>query len=107
MYLIPHHFSMNPSTTGDSFPLTHANLKTMGAIVQAKSTNTGRVVLGSNQASASSYGISLAAGDSVSISGQIFGWANAEINLKDFHLFASTSGDAVSVLYFARKDDDD
>ena len=102
MHLVPKHF-MKTATAGTEVRLTTADIKTPAVLIQAERSNTGYVYLGQGPTmSSSSYGIDLAAADSVSITAKDFGMAGANISLKEIWMDVSVSTDGVSVFYLER-----
>jgi hypothetical protein len=62
------------------------------------------VYVGDDQVSSTSYGIALSAGESIEISNDDLGWADAKISLKDIWLDVGTSTEGVSAMYAERID---
>lgn len=106
MYLKPHGFTFNCSTSNDNMQITNGDLKAAGVSIQAWSTNSYSVWVGDNQVSSSNCGWELTAGDSITLSPVTFGLSHAEIALKDIYVIMSTSGDHVNIGWLERIEDE-
>jgi len=102
MYVKPHGFVKTLSTSGDSESLTGSDISSPGLTIQTGSTNSESIFVGDNKVSSSHYAWELPAGTCISISAVDFGWAHAELRLKDFYIISTTTGDTVSVGWLER-----
>lgn len=96
------HFMSTVAATGTRERMTNSNLKVASIMIKAETSNTGIVYVGDDQVSSSTYGIDLSAGDTVELTSDDLGWADAKILLREVWLDVSVSGDGVSVTYFER-----
>ena len=96
------HFMSAVTTAGTRERLTTSNLKVASAMIKAEASNTGIVYIGDDQVSATDYGVDLSAGDTIELTSDDLGWADAKILLNNVWLDVSVSTDGVSVTYFER-----
>lgn len=106
MYLRPYSIMRNLGTCAVVIPLTGNAIKTPGVTITAARANTGNVYVGTSAVANDDYFADLAAGDSLTLTAQTLGWANADIDLGTISLVGSTTG-TVSVVWLGRKDEDD
>lgn len=96
------HFMKAVTAAGTRERLTSSEMDAPAVMIQAESTNTGKIYVGDNQVSSTSYGADLAASDSVTFRAEDLGMANVKISLDDIWLDTSVSTDGVSVIYLER-----
>ena len=89
-------------TAGVRVPLSATTLFTPGATVKAKLGNTLLVYLADDTVD-SSLGTELSPGAGVEITGEDIRGTDQEIDLSEIYIDADTDGNAVTVLYLARK----
>lgn len=88
---------------GTPEPLSATQILTPDCSITAPSTNTGLVyIFGINQTSSSS-GVKLRPGESTAIIGPKYGGTTEEFDLARIYVDAATSGDKVTVAYWARR----
>ena len=96
------HFMSTVTTAATRERLTTLDIKTPKVMLMAERSNTGYVYVGDNQVSATSYGVDLAATDSVVFTAQDLGMASGDILLSEIWLDVSVSTDGVGVTYYER-----
>ena len=104
MHLKPYAFLSTVAAAATSEQLTTSNIRVPAVVITAERSNTGYVYVGDKEVSSTRYGVDLSAGDSIRMSAVDYGWANAELSLKDVWLDVSVSGDGVSVMYLKREE---
>ena len=92
-------------TAGTAVPLSATQIITPNVVVQALSTNTGKIFVGgSNVSNSANYAAALQPGESLEITGPVAaGSKEEEVDLSRIYIDASSSGDQASVGYFARR----
>jgi len=99
--LKPLHGITNVAAAGTEVRLTATPTLVSKVLIVAKDGNTGNIFVGGALVSSTSYGVTLTAGESVSLSA---GDVQAEVGLIDLSTIwidCSVSGEGVSYLYFA------
>lgn len=90
------------STAGIREQLMTSNKTVPAILIQALSSNTGKIYIGDGLVS-SSNGIELFAGDSIRLSNDDLGLAGAEISCRDIWIDSSINGEGITALYLERK----
>lgn len=91
------------SSAGTPVQVSATQILTPGCAITAKATNTGNIyVFGSGQTS-SAAGAEVRPGESIEITGPQIGGTEDEFDLSRIYIDAATSGDKVTVAYFARR----
>lgn len=100
------HFTKTVTTAGTRVQLTTNTVKTPSISIQALRGNTNVVYVGNNSVSSTTHFISLAAGGTVVIGAEQYGWGAAQIDPSKIWLDSAVSGEGVMVGFLDRQEDD-
>lgn len=90
-------------TAGTRVQLTATSTMTPGCAIAAKATNTGNIYIGDSNVAATTAGAVVRPGETIEITGPQIGGTEEEFDLSRIYIDAGTSGDKVTVGYFARR----
>lgn len=96
-YFTPKNLIKNVATAGTQVQLFSTSTPCHCAVIQADPGNAGVVYIGDANVASNAYGVSLAAGASVSLSCD---GNDSKIDLMDFWIDSAQNDENVSVLYF-------
>ena len=82
--------------------LTDQEIYVPAVSIQAESDNTADIFVGDKNVSLTNAAFVLDARDLITITAQTFGWANANISLRDIWIDTDSSGDGVFWAYLER-----
>ena len=88
------------ASAGTAEAISTTDLTVTGAVITAKSGNTGDIYVGTSSASSSAFGVLLDGGEQLKLTRDMFPKDVSGFNLKDLYIDAGTNDDGVTVLYF-------